>query len=104
MPSLSIKDVPEPLVAALRRRAVRNHRSLQGELMALVDAAASEETARELGDAASGVGAGAGAGAGAGTVLKTIEQIADEHRARRPRAVIAGPRGVALARARRDAR
>jgi plasmid stability protein len=100
MPSLSIKDVPEPLVAALRRRAVRNHRSLQGELMALVDAAASEETARELGDAASGAGAGAGGGA----VWKTIEQIADEHRARRPRAAIAGPRGVALARARRDAR
>jgi len=40
MPSLSIKDVPEPLLAAIRQRAARNHRSLQGELMALLEAAA----------------------------------------------------------------
>lgn len=40
MPSLSIKDVPESLLAAIRQRAVRNHRSLQGELMALLEAAA----------------------------------------------------------------
>lgn len=41
MPSLSIKDVPEPLLEAIRRRAARNHRSLQGELMALLEAAAN---------------------------------------------------------------
>lgn len=41
MPSLSIKDVPEPLLEAIRRRAARNHRSLQGELMALLEAAAT---------------------------------------------------------------
>lgn len=98
MPSLSIKDVPEPLVAALRRRAVRNHRSLQGELMALVAAAASEEAACAADDAA------VVSGTVAGTPSKTIEQIADEHRARRPRAAAAGPRGGVLARARRDAR
>jgi len=40
MPSLSIKDVPEPLLAAIRQRAARHHRSLQGELMALLEAAA----------------------------------------------------------------
>ena len=40
MPSLSIKDVPESLLAAIRQRAARNHRSLQGELMALLEAAA----------------------------------------------------------------
>lgn len=40
MPSLSIKDVPESLLEAIRRRAARNHRSLQGELMALLEAAA----------------------------------------------------------------
>ncbi len=39
MPNLSIKDVPEALAEALRRRAARNHRSLQGELMALLEAA-----------------------------------------------------------------
>jgi hypothetical protein len=36
MPSLSIKDVPEEIVAKLKERAARNHRSLQGELMALI--------------------------------------------------------------------
>lgn len=39
MPNLSIKDVPEPLAEALRQRAARNHRSLQGELMALLESA-----------------------------------------------------------------
>jgi plasmid stability protein len=34
---LSIKDVPEEQVAALRERAKRNHRSLQGELRAMID-------------------------------------------------------------------
>jgi plasmid stability protein len=33
MPKLSIKDVPEEIAEALRQRAARNHRSLQGELM-----------------------------------------------------------------------
>ncbi|WP_373684617.1 FitA-like ribbon-helix-helix domain-containing protein [Ramlibacter montanisoli] len=32
MPNLSIKDVPEDVAEALRQRASRNHRSLQGEL------------------------------------------------------------------------
>ena len=41
MPSLSIKDVPEPLLKAIRLRAARHHRSLQGELMALLEAAAT---------------------------------------------------------------
>jgi plasmid stability protein len=37
--SLSIKDVPEALAERLRQRATRNHRSLQRELMAIVEAA-----------------------------------------------------------------
>jgi len=37
--SLSIKDVPEALAERLRLRASRNHRSLQRELMAIVEAA-----------------------------------------------------------------
>ncbi len=41
--SLSIKDVPEALAARLRERAQRNHRSLQRELMALVEQAAAEQ-------------------------------------------------------------
>lgn len=39
MPNLSIKDVPEEIAAKLRERAARNHRSLQGELMAIIEAA-----------------------------------------------------------------
>lgn len=37
--SLSIKAVPDVLVERLRRRAAANHRSLQRELMALIEAA-----------------------------------------------------------------
>jgi plasmid stability protein len=37
--NLSIKDVPETWAEALRQRAARNHRSLQGELMAIVEQA-----------------------------------------------------------------
>jgi plasmid stability protein len=40
--NLSVKNVPEALAAKLRERAERNHRSLQGELMAILEIAASE--------------------------------------------------------------
>lgn len=39
--SLSIKNVPEALARALRQRATANHRSLQRELLAIVEAAAA---------------------------------------------------------------
>ena len=41
--SLSIKAVPDALVDRLRRRAAGNHRSLQRELMAIVEAAVQPE-------------------------------------------------------------
>jgi plasmid stability protein len=37
--NLSIKSVPEAWAERLRLRAERNHRSLQGELMAIVEQA-----------------------------------------------------------------
>jgi plasmid stability protein len=37
--------VPEDLAESLRQRAARNHRSLQGELMAIIEAAAREDMA-----------------------------------------------------------
>lgn len=43
--NLSIKDVPEAVAERLRQRAARNHRSLQGELMAIVEQAAAEPAA-----------------------------------------------------------
>ena len=35
--NLSIKNVPDELAHLLRQRAERNHRSLQGELMAILE-------------------------------------------------------------------
>ena len=40
--NLSVKNVSETLAAKLRERAERNHRSLQGELMAILEAATSD--------------------------------------------------------------
>jgi plasmid stability protein len=37
--SLSVKDVPNDLADALRERAKQNHRSLQGELMDIIETA-----------------------------------------------------------------
>ncbi len=42
MPNLSIKNVPEEVVAKLRQRAADSHRSLQGELLDLVCRATEE--------------------------------------------------------------
>ena len=45
--NLSVKKVPDALARALRERAARNHRSLQGELMAILQqavAGASRQT------------------------------------------------------------
>ena len=39
MPSLSIKNVPEELVDKLRARAKGHHRSLQGEIMVILEEA-----------------------------------------------------------------
>jgi antitoxin FitA len=40
--SLSIKNVPDHVIKRLRARAARNRRSLQGELLDLVERAADE--------------------------------------------------------------
>jgi plasmid stability protein len=44
--SLSIKDVPDRLARALRDRAARNHRSIQGELMHIIEQAVEERPFR----------------------------------------------------------
>ncbi len=43
--NLSIKNAPDEVVKRLKARAARHHRSLQGELMAIVETAAREEEA-----------------------------------------------------------
>lgn len=42
--TLSIKNVPDDLAARLRERAKRNHRSLQGELLAMLEALEDTDT------------------------------------------------------------
>jgi len=41
--NLSVKNVPEELAARLRARAERNRRSLQRELLSILEAAADEQ-------------------------------------------------------------
>ncbi|MGH8397652.1 MAG: FitA-like ribbon-helix-helix domain-containing protein [Gammaproteobacteria bacterium] len=41
--NLSIKNAPEAVVKRLKIRAVRHHRSLQGELIAILETVANEE-------------------------------------------------------------
>ena len=49
--NLSIKNVPDAMAAKLRQRAERNHRSLQGELMAILETAATEPNVARSGRA-----------------------------------------------------
>ena len=98
--NLSIKGVPAELAQRLRVRAERNHRSLQGELMQIIERAVCQD---ETGAAAStGIASRASGLPRRGT--KTIEQIAAEHRARFPRPITTGPLAVDIVRADRDAR
>jgi plasmid stability protein len=103
MANLSIKDVPEDLAERLRQRAARNHRSLQGELMAII-----ERAAEEVGAAPSARATVSDAGRAGRPVFrrgsKSIEQIAAEHRVRFPQPIAAGSGAVDIIRAERDAR
>jgi antitoxin FitA len=42
--NLSVKNAPDEVVRRLKERAARHHRSLQGELMAILETAAYEES------------------------------------------------------------
>jgi len=102
MTNLSIKDVPDELAERLRQRAARNHRSLQGELMAIIEQAAGDSKAAPQQLTGPGIG-----GAGRPVLrrgTKTIEEIAAVHRARFPKPIGAGPSAVDIIRAERDAR
>lgn len=95
MPNLSIKNVPEDVVAHLRSRARANHRSLQGELLALVSAAVEplaegRELVREMHRREHG--------------SRTAEEIWLAIRAANPEPVIDAPSAVEIIRADRDGR
>jgi plasmid stability protein len=54
--TLSVKNVPVDVARRLKARAERNHRSLQGELMAILDEASRQLTVEDLAAFASRVG------------------------------------------------
>jgi plasmid stability protein len=54
--TLSIKNVPADMAERLRTRAARNHRSLQGELMAILEEASRVLTIEDLAAFAERVG------------------------------------------------
>ena len=119
MPNISVKDVPEQWADALRQRAVRNHRSLQGELMAIIERAVREPSENAgPADNAAHTNADRRQANVRGTVVgvdrfghpivrqgcKTVEQVAAELKAKYPEPVTDVPRGVDIIRAERDAR
>ena len=108
MTTLSINEVPEEWVEALRKRALGNHRSLQAELKAILEEALHASTT--LQPEPTGLAAPLAASrALPGYAIerkgrKTIEQIAQEHRVRFIEAVLGGPLAVNIIREDRDAR
>ena len=54
--TLSVKKVPADLAKRLKARAVLHHRSLQGELMAILDEASRQMTVEDLSALVSRVG------------------------------------------------
>lgn len=73
--NLSVKNVPEALAAKLRERAERNHRSLQGELMAILEQALGAPAALRAGASGAPYDTGAAARAPAG-LLDRLDAIA----------------------------
>ena len=95
MPNLSIKNVPESMLDDLRRRAADNHRSLQGELMAILTQSLQTRPPAQAATAPAATPPDQG---------RTIEQIAAAHRAARTEPIESGPLAVDIIRAERDAR
>ncbi len=94
MSNLSIKNVPEPVVEKLRRRASENHRSLQGELMAIVCRAADDTESQQQRDEPHREASG----------WKSAARILAENKARWGGPDTTSPRAVDIIRRERDAR
>jgi plasmid stability protein len=110
MANISVKDVPDQWAEALRQRAARNHRSLQGELMFLIEQAVrGGDIGAPNPDSPAGR-AGRVVGfdrRGEPTIRqgwKTVEQVVAELNAKYPGPVTDAPLGVDIIRADRDSR
>lgn len=110
MANISIKDVPEHWAEALRQRAASNHRSLQGELMFLieqavqVDARAPARTERRPNDEGRVVGVDSRGHPIIRRGWKTVDQVVAELNAKYPEPITGVPLGVDIIRADRDSR
>ena len=121
MANLSIKDVPEAWTEALRQRAARNHRSLQGEMMAIIEASLGNKQSEPGAPFPAKEGGALGIPAQLkprGFVVgydrfghpiiqngwKTVEEVAATIRAKFPEPVTGVDLGVDIIRAERDAR
>lgn len=96
--NLSIKGVPDDVAERLRARAARHHRSLQGELMAIVEQAAFAEDGSGPARSASESRGGRRQG------WKTIEELMAERRQQPLVATPGLPLAVDIVRADRDSR
>jgi antitoxin FitA len=106
MPNLSIKDVPEHWAEVLRQRAIRHHRSLQGELLAMVEAVVLGNTPgfEQVEAAHQSRHSGRGELLGRRRGRKTIEEIATEMRAKSLKSQLGVPLSVDIIRTERDTR
>ena len=116
MTTLTIKDVPEPLAEHLRQRAARNHRSLQGELMSIIEQAAQADAggaptafahaapAAAIGSRATAVGYDRRGQPITRQGWKTIEQIHAELKAKYPEPIHDQVSSIQLIREDRDNR
>jgi plasmid stability protein len=87
--NLSVKNVPDALADKLRSRAERNHRSLQRELMSILEQA-TQNVVASMGNATGGA-----------TGHTTIEELAERARTLFPKG---SPSSVQIIRQKRDGR
>ncbi len=112
MPNISVKDVPDNWAEALRQRAARNHRSLQGELMAIIEQAVHDAPSNiesrgllsNLKRSGRTLGFDHFGHASTRQGWKTVEQVVAEMRALYPKPVPGAPLGADIIRADRDSR
>lgn len=106
--TLSIKSVPGELAARLRERAERNHRSLQGELMAIIEGAVNAAPGHAPDPAGPARGVIVGFDRRGRPIVRKgtrrIEDIAAELRSHAPQPRLDLPRSVDIVRAMRDSR
>ena len=94
MPNLSIKNVPEHVVAKLRQRAIDHHRSLQGELLDLICRSTEKDIHETISIQKEGESSG----------WLSIEEVAAELELSQRKATTSVPLAVDIIRQDRDAR